>query len=114
VIIKESEKRRFPRVILSTPCSFKIRGTPEFGNGLTKDISATGLRFVSDKYLKPSTDVAVEINVLHRAINPIGRIKWSQPLSHSNRYQMGLEFVELDTESKNYLSDYISLRKFNF
>lgn len=109
--LKEAEKRKFYRFPLNTPLHYKIRGAAEFGSSVTKDISVGGLRFVVDKYISPSTYLMLEFNLLSKIINPIGRVKWLQPLPHSNRYQMGLEFIELEPESKNFLSDYINLRR---
>lgn len=110
-MLKRIEKRRFPRLDLSLPLHYKLRGCSEAGSSLTKDISIGGIRFITDRYIKPSTDIMLEINILSRVINPIGRIRWAQSLPHSNRYNVGLEFIQLAPEDKNYLSGYISLKE---
>jgi c-di-GMP-binding flagellar brake protein YcgR len=111
--LKGSEKRKFPRLESDLRLRYQIRGTPQFGNAIAKDISVGGLRFAVGNYIRPLTDIMLEINMLSRVINPIGRVRWTQALPHSNRYQVGLEFIEIEPVSKNYLSDYINLRQTN-
>lgn len=111
MISQVTEKRKLARLPIDLPFNYKVRGYAEFGSGIAKDISAGGLRFLSDEYIKPLTCVMFEINVLSRVINSAGMIRWSVPFSHSNRYQAGLEFLELDPLTRKYLSDYVYLRK---
>ncbi len=110
MIIKQAEKRKYTRMALDLPLRYKIRGQSEFGTSVTKDISFGGLRFSGDRYLKPSAEVMLEINILSKVINPIGRIKWSQHMPHSNRCQVGVEFIELSPGNRNYLAHYMSLK----
>jgi hypothetical protein len=105
------EKRCFPRVKLNMPLRYHTRGLPEYNNTLCEDISLGGVRFINDKFIRPEASLALEINVLTRALNPIGRVAWSQPLPHSDRYRVGVEFLELDLGEKNYLSDYIDMQR---
>ena len=104
------EKRRFPRIQLKIPLRYQIRGGHDFDNSISDDISLGGLRFVNRKFIPPLTDVMLEINVLSRALNPIGRVAWSSPLPHSDWYNLGIEFIEMDAGEKNYLSDYIDMQ----
>lgn len=110
---QENEKRKFPRLVSDLLLRYQVRGTPQFGNAITKDISVGGVRFAVESYIKPLTDIMLEINILSRTVNPIARVRWTQPLAHSNRYQVGLEFIEIEPMSKNYLSDYLTLKQTN-
>lgn len=105
------EKRRFPRVKLKASLCYKIRGTAECNNSVTDDISLGGVGFINHNFIPPETSVGLEINILSKMLNPIGKIAWSQPLPHSNRYRVGVEFLEFDPREKNYLSDYINLQQ---
>ena len=104
------EKRRFPRIKLNTPLRYHTRGLPEYNNTLCEDISLGGVRFINDKFIRPEASLALEINVLTRALNPIGRVAWSQPVAHSDRYRVGVEFLEFDAKERYCLSDYIDMR----
>lgn len=107
---KLEKERRFPRIKLSSPLRYQIRGTPEFNETVCDNISVGGMSFINHKFIAPKTPVAVEINVLSRILRPIGRIAWSLPLSHSDRYRSGVEFLEVGPRERDYLSDYIDMR----
>ena len=109
--VRQEEKRRFPRIGLKTPLRYQIRGTHEFNNSVTDDISLGGISFRNDKYIAPLTNLMLEIKVLSRVLNPIGKIVWMSPLPHSDRYHYGIEFLEFGPDEKNYLSQYIDMQK---
>ena len=110
MIIKETDKRRFPRLNLHTPLRYQIRGDPNFDNAVSDNLSVGGLSFTSDTFLAPDTKVMLEFNVLSRSLRTIGRIAWTSPLPHSYRNRSGIEFLEVPDEDRKYLTDYVDLR----
>lgn len=104
------EKRLTPRIKLSTPLRYQIRGEPEFNTTVSDDISVGGLSFYESKFIAPKTPLNLEINVLSRILRPMGRVAWSSPLPHSDRYRLGIEFLEFNLKEKDYLSDYIDMQ----
>ena len=80
-----------------------------YASALTNDLSLTGTRVNSDRFFPQGVNLNLELNILSRVINPVGRVVWSRSQPYSNRYQMGIEFIEINTRDKNYLSDYISV-----
>lgn len=107
------EKRRFPRIRLSAPLRYQIRGFPGFNDTLSQDISLGGISFNNNKFIPPQTTVAVEINILSRILRAIGKVSWSMPTQHSDKYKSGVEFLELPLEEANYLRDYIAMQSGN-
>jgi hypothetical protein len=110
MVVKVENKRRFPRIRIQTPVRYQIRGRPEFTNTIADNISVGGLSFVNTDFIGPSTNLNLEINILFRILNPTARVSWAQPLLHSDRYKLGIEFIELEPVQKNYLSDYIDMQ----
>ncbi len=108
MITRAEDKRRFPRLRIQAPARYQIRGTPGFYNTLVDDISVGGLSFINNEFIRPATDLNLEIKMLSRILNPAGRVSWASPLPHSDRYKLGIEFVELEPVEKNYISDYIN------
>ena len=108
--MKLEEKRRFPRITFKAPIHYQIRGGSEFSNAVSNDLSLGGLNFVTDKFIAPRTSVGLEVDVLSRILSPIGRVTWLSPLAHSDRYKVGVEFLELDPREKNYLRDFIDMQ----
>ena len=104
------EKRRFRRIDLHAPVRYQVRGAVDFDNTVSDDISEGGLAFNAFKFIPPSTPIMLEIDLLSRMLRPIGRVSWCQPLPHSNRNRLGVEFVEFNPSERNFLSDYISMK----
>ncbi len=106
----QKENRSFPRIDFHSKIHYQVRGKPDFDSAISTNISCGGLRFSNDRFIPASTPLMLEINVLNRVLRPIGRVVWSTPLSHSNRNQMGVEFVEFNAIEKNYLKDFINMK----
>lgn len=89
---------------------YQIRGTPEFNNTVSDNISLGGIGFINDRFIAPKTLVMLEINVLSRVLRPVGKIAWASSLPRSNKYRIGTEFLELDPKERNYLTDYVDMQ----
>jgi c-di-GMP-binding flagellar brake protein YcgR len=109
MLTKPENKRRFPRIGVHSPIRYQILGTPEFSNSIADNISVGGLSFINNRFIKPATNLNLEINILSRVLNSTGRITWVSNLPHSDRYKMGVEFTNLDGREKKYISDYIDM-----
>jgi len=105
------EKRAFPRIKTHAPVRFQVRGKPEYNNTLCNDISAGGIRLTSSKFIPASEVLMLEISLLERVLKPIGKVVWLSALPHSDSAQMGIQFVEFDSNEKNYLADFIEMQQ---
>ncbi len=106
----QKENRRALRLNFNSRIRYQLRGKPEFDRGVSKDISCGGLRFVNEQFIPTESLLMLEINVLNRIIRPIGKVAWSQALAHSNRNQMGIEFIEFNHTDQKYLFDFIAMQ----
>lgn len=104
------EKRNFTRLGLRTPVRYQIRGQPQFDSTISNDISLGGISFTSDSFIPPQTPVMLEVNILSKVLKAVGKIAWTQPIPHSDRNIMGLEFVELPYKERTYLKDYLNIQ----
>ena len=51
-----------------------------YASALTKDLSLAGTKIDADRFFPQGLNLNLELNILSRIINPIGRVIWSQPL----------------------------------
>jgi hypothetical protein len=107
-IPSQQQKRRFPRVGLRVPVKYQVRGVSAVDSTICDNISESGLRIISQRYIPPATPVMLEIDLKSRVLHPVGRIAWAAPLSHSDRNQIGIEFLELGLEEKKYLNNFVA------
>jgi len=108
--LASAEKREFPRIQIHTPVHYKIRGSSEFNNVVSDNISVGGLGFVNNNFISPGTFLMLELNLLNRVISPLGKTVWSCPIAHSDRYGLGVQFHELDIKEKDYLQDFVNMQ----
>jgi c-di-GMP-binding flagellar brake protein YcgR len=104
------ENRSSFRIKLQAPLRYQIRGKPEFNNTVTNNISLGGLSFSNSSFIPLDTLLMLQVNILSRVVNPIGRIAWANSVPRSDRYQFGVEFMEMDMAEKRYLTDYVDMK----
>lgn len=102
------EKRQFPRINAKFPLRYQIKRGGFVASALTQDISISGAKLNADRFFPLGLNLNLELNILSKIINPVGRVIWSQSLPHSDRYQMGIEFIKISPQDRNHLSDYIN------
>jgi c-di-GMP-binding flagellar brake protein YcgR len=105
------ELRHFPRVKISSALRYQVRGRPEFDNAIIDNISEGGIAFNNEKFIAPHTPVMLEFSLLSRMLYPIGRISWAMSVPHSDKYRLGIEFIEMEPPEKSFLTEYINLQK---
>lgn len=104
------EKRHFSRINFRNPLHFQILGTQETSDTIADNLSLGGIGFISKKFLNPESAILLECNLFSRFFKTKGRIAWSLPLPHSDRYRAGVEFQELEPKAKRDLVDYIDIQ----
>jgi len=110
MVFLRQEKRNFDRINLRAPLAAQVRGSAASNNTLTENISLGGVGIVNNEFLNPGAVLSLKINILSRVLSATGKVSWFTNLPHSNRFRTGIEFVELDSRDKAYLSDYINMQ----
>ena len=108
--LASEEKRQFPRIKFKVPVRYQIRGKSDYDNSLTDNISLGGLSFTNDRFISPSTNLTLELRILAQLFTPLAKVSWISPLAHSNRYRLGVEFLDVPLQKKEYLSDFINMQ----
>ena len=109
MLLMAIERRNTPRFRAYRPVRIQKPGSPQIVETLTKDLGIGGLRCISQTLFPVSTEVNVEL-VLSTGEEPFtvrGRAVWFQMIPHSEQFDLGIEFVELQNHHKRRLSAYI-------
>lgn len=63
-----------------------------------KDIGAGGICLITDEPLDVSTNLQLQINFpdLKKPIFTLGHVVWSKQVAKMNRYEVGIEFVNIE------------------
>ncbi|MBI4356038.1 MAG: PilZ domain-containing protein [Candidatus Omnitrophica bacterium] len=104
-----TERRRHPRLFSHLPLRYHHKGTSQYADTLTKDVSVSGVRFISHEFFPTASEFLVEVP-LFRASHPLqtlGRVAWSQKIAHSDLYEIGMEFTQLPDEHRKLLNAFL-------
>lgn len=99
------EKRRCSRISYREAVQYKVLGnTGEGGGSLSYEVSEMGLRLQLEHFVPLNAQIV--LNFLLKDINGSkvvtiqGRVAWVQQIRYSDRYQVGLEFIDLRTNNE--------------
>jgi len=75
----------------------------------SRDLSVGGLRIMTDSPLPIKTRVKLEIALSDskKLIKGIAEVRWVKSLFEDEVFEMGLEFIELDPQSKVHLLEHV-------
>ena len=110
---KATEKRRFPRITLRIPVSYRIRGRTQQLATLSRNIGVGGMGLFTDQFLAPDTLLNLEFSVLRKFFSVYARTRWIASIPSSDNYQFGLEFLEVQPKDSEYISDYVKMQEHN-
>jgi len=103
------DKRTCERKRVYASVRYQLKSSQNFGSTLSCDISEGGLRLNFDKFVPNDTEFLLHMNLptMPKIVNALGRVVWSNRIPHSDRYQLGLKFVEIDDKQKEDVSGYL-------
>ena len=107
------DKRREARLAASLPVSFRLKdssGVPK--RSLIKDLSSRGLRLITNNLIPKHSSILLELELkeLPHILNMAGRIAWIRNLGLTERYHIGVEFQDINKETKHKLEEYLQLQ----
>lgn len=111
MVVAVTEKRKAQRIPHRAPVTFLVRGTREAKSAISENISTGGIGLIHDSFIPPDTVLMFEVSILSQPFNTAGKVAWSWPVPHSDRYRLGVSFLELDPARRNYLTEYVRLHR---
>lgn len=111
------ERRQSIRASSRLVVIFKNLKTGKVRRALTKDISASGMRLITEELLESGTPLDIEVKLPDRD-TPMAftaEVIWSQPVGEPRKsYQnptaeTGVKFVRIDAKDQTLLNQYVKL-----
>ena len=101
---KEIRVEEENRITLRLISEHKLPNGKKICYALTKDVSAGGVKILTDTLLPTNTLLKIEfpLSRAHKVVSVTGKIKWVKSLYNRELFEMGLEFV--DTSPENIMS----------
>lgn len=93
--VESSERRNFNRIRLAQPVQLSLKDWEEQKGALSCDLSEGGLRLNVNIFLPLHAEVLLKIQLSHeQVIECRAQVAWIQRIPFTERYQVGLEFIQ--------------------
>ena len=104
-----TDRRRFPRADFREPIRFQLATSSTGGGCLGRDVSEGGLRINFEYFVKPDTAMAVEFRLGsgQATMTFEGRVAWAYQIPASDRYQLGIEFIDKNEDNQKNIRRYV-------
>ena len=110
------ERRKFIRIPESSQISYEILSGPKVRDYLTRDISQGGIRFFVHEFIRRNSILKIKLTLTKTTFyfEALAKVVWIQEDTLSERYEVGVEFVDIPPNATAHLIDYIrGVLKFN-
>jgi len=89
------ERRESGRIDFSVPVRYRHKGNQAVFNTIGRDISGTGIGFVSSEFFPISTHLVFEAQhpVRHDFIKAVGEVMWVSKRPYSEDFSVGARFL---------------------
>ncbi len=111
IAVYSHNKRRFLRINFISHIQIRRIGFDDHvlaSKAISKNLSVAGILFESDMFFEIGTRIELNVPMPHagKGISVIGTVVRVE-VFHSNQYEIGVSFLEMDTQSKNEISRYL-------
>lgn len=93
-----------------TSISYRLFSSPKLEHFLTRDISESGVRFLSYEFLNKDTLLEMTLNLtkLPFSFQTQAVVKWIRKDATGERYEVGAEFLNIPKKAHEILVKYIA------
>ena len=96
-VVFGQERRQFKRFICREPVQFELKESGLLSATVSFDISRGGIRLNFYDFIPLHSELSLGIFISgHDMVECKARVMWVERLRHMDRYQAGLEFIDLE------------------
>jgi len=104
------ERRKYIRISEKLQIFYEVVPSERKGEYITRDISQSGIRFLAHDFIPKNSCLRVKLTFnTSFSFEAFSRLVWIRERSHSEEYEVGLEFINIPQEAKTYLIDRIKI-----
>ena len=103
------ERRKFIRIPEQAEISFRVLPNPKSAMFFTKDIGQGGIRFFVSECVPQNSlmEIRLTLKDIPFSFKAIVKVKWIKKEAYADRYEIGVEFVNITKEASDHLIRYI-------
>lgn len=103
------ERRRYVRIPESSQISYEVIPCLKSENYITKDISEGGIRFLVHEFIPKDSVLKIRLTLkkITFSFEAVAKIMWIRQLPHNDKYEVGVEFMDMPKKAAEYLVNYV-------
>jgi len=103
------ERRKFIRIPESSQISYEILSELKARDYLTRDISQGGIRFFVHEFIRRNSILKIRLTLAKTTFyfEALVKVVWIREDTLSERYEVGVEFIDIPQNATEHLIDYI-------
>jgi len=102
------EGRKYPRMDVSFPVECKVFPQRTYFYTVSKDLSLGGIKILSNEFIPKDNALKVNINLIDKIISLKAKVAWCNKKRISDKYLIGLEFVEISRENQSNIFKFLN------
>ncbi len=106
-----NEKRKHSRLILKFPLFCSCTTSKVSFYSAFENISLGGMLLVNNRFISLNESIEITIVFPGRTVRCEGKLVWLKNLPDWEDKKAGVEFTSLDSQSRDFIADFISERK---
>lgn len=103
------DKRKYIRISESAEVSYRLIKNIRTTGALSKDISKGGLKFFVNEFIPKESVLKIKIGLekIPYSFEVMAKVKWIKKRFANERYEIGVQFIEVPREGLLHLEQYI-------
>lgn len=102
------DQRKYPRIDISFPVECNLLPKGSYFYTVSKDLSLGGVKIITNVFLPKNDYLRLNINLIDKVVDLKAKVAWCNKERVSERYDMGLEFVEINEDGKKDISQFLN------
>jgi c-di-GMP-binding flagellar brake protein YcgR len=102
------ERRKHNRINVSFPVECNPLTEKNYFYTVSKDLSLGGVKILASDFLPKGNLFRLNINLIDRLVDVKAKVAWCNKERISDRYSVGLEFVEASEDNQKSLCDFLN------
>ena len=119
--VKLEEQRKHKRIAVRKKVRLKLPDIDDkpygksFCYSLSEDISQGGIKIPSEYFfpVKQAVNMEIFLEDSFGIVNAIGKVRWITSSYADHKYEVGIEFVNISSDSKNCLNKFCQLQNWS-
>ena len=108
--VRMLERRRFVRIPDDSTITYRVMPEAKSEDFFTRNISQGGISFLVHKFIPKNRQLKIKLQLkkVPFYFETIVKLVWIRKVAHSERYEIGVEFVSLPEKATELLIAYIT------